>query len=70
MQIPNMQAPGGLYHDPFAWKDMSRGRVERFVLWQLQQGYAIGSVNMHLSIIKLYCKLAQGQEPSTRNMRR
>ena len=60
MQIPGMQALGDLYLDPFAWRDMSKGLVEGFVLWQLQQGYAIGSVNMRLSTIKLYCKLAQG----------
>ncbi|GAC1355099.1 MAG: hypothetical protein NVSMB38_34960 [Ktedonobacteraceae bacterium] len=68
MQIPDMQVLGNLYLDPFAWRDMSRGLVEGFVLWQLQRGYAIGSVNMRLSTIKLYCKLAQGQVHLTKNM--
>ncbi len=39
---------------------MTRGLVEGFVYWQVQWGYAIGSINMRLSTVKLYCKLAQG----------
>lgn len=41
-----------------AWKDVTHGIVEGFVHWQLIQGFAIGSVNVRLSTIKTYCKLA------------
>lgn len=60
MQIPGMRAMNDLYTDPCAWSGMTKGLIEGFVLWQLQQGYAISSVNMRLSTIKLYSKLAQG----------
>ena len=60
MQIPGMHALGDLFHDPCAWTGMTKGLIEGFVLWQLQQGYAISSVNMRLSTIKLYSRLAQG----------
>ncbi len=59
-QIPGLATVGELYSDPVAWFGMTKGLVEGFVQWQLQQGYAIGSVNMRLSTVKLYCKLAQG----------
>ncbi len=29
-----------------------------FVQWQVQQGYAIGSLNVRLSTVKRYCRLA------------
>jgi hypothetical protein len=32
--------------------------VAAFVQWQLSQGYAIGSINVRLSTIKTYAKLA------------
>jgi integrase len=59
-QIPGGVAVGNLYEDPSAWSGMTRGLVEGFVHWQEQQGYAIGSINMRLSTVKLYCKLAHG----------
>lgn len=58
--IPDLATVGDLYHDPAAWSGMSKGLVEGFVQWQLQQGYAIGSVNMRLSTVRLYARLAQG----------
>jgi integrase len=58
-QIPGLRSIGDLYDDPFAWHGMTSGLVEGFVQWQLCAGYAIGSVNMRLSTVKLYCKLAQ-----------
>ena len=60
LQLPGVQTVGDLYHDPCAWASMTKGLVEGFVRWQVQQGYAIGSINMRLSTVKLYCKLAQG----------
>ena len=59
-QIPGLSAIGDLYHDPAAWSGMSKGLVEGFVQWQLKEGYAIGSVNMRLSTVRLYARLAQG----------
>ncbi len=59
-QIPGLSTVGDLYADPAAWSGMTKGLVEGFVQWQLRQGYAISSVNMRLSTVKLYCKLAQG----------
>ena len=58
-QIPGLHTIGDLYQDPLAWQGMTKGLVEGFVQWQLQIGYAIGSINMRLSTVKLYCKLAQ-----------
>jgi integrase len=44
--------------DPDVWKNVTWGLVAAFVEWQLQQGYAIGSVNVRLSTVKTYAKLA------------
>ncbi|HEY4389548.1 MAG TPA: site-specific integrase [Ktedonobacteraceae bacterium] len=59
-QVPGLRAVGDLYQDPTAWHGMSKGLVEGFVQWQVGAGYAIGSINMRLSTVKLYCRLAQG----------
>jgi integrase len=58
--IPGLRTVGDLYQDPAAWHGMTRGLVEGFVQWQVRAGYAIGSINMRLSTVKLYCRLAQG----------
>ena len=47
-----------LSSSPEAWRGVTWGLVEGFVRWQLQQGYAVGSVNVRLSTVKLYCQLA------------
>ena len=59
-QVPGVVEIGDLYSDPIAWLGMSKGLVEGFVQWQLNQGYAIGSVNVRLSTVRLYTRLAQG----------
>src|SRR5918998_2515397 len=51
-------AAGDLYTDPAAWSGVTWGLVAGFVEWQLQQGYAIGSVNVRLATVKTYCQLA------------
>lgn len=43
---------------PGTWSDITHGLVAGFVKYQLQQGYAIGSINVRLSTIKRYCALA------------
>ncbi len=50
--------PGNLMHDPQAWLGMSWGLVEAFIQWQLREGYAIPSINVRLSTIKAYARLA------------
>ena len=46
-----------LLHDPTSWHGITYGLVDGFVRWMLGEGYAIGSVNVRLSTIKVYCKL-------------
>lgn len=40
------------------WRGMTWGIVEGFKRWMLAKGYAIGSVNVRLSTVKTYAKLA------------
>jgi integrase len=49
---------GNLTHEPVSWSGISWGLVEAFVAWQLQEGYAVGSINVRLSTVKSYAKLA------------
>lgn len=49
---------GNLAEDAEAWKGITWGLVAGFLAWLLGQGYAVGSVNLHLSTIKKYSKLA------------
>ena len=41
-----------------AWSGVTHGLVTAFVYWQLDRGYAVGSVNVRLSTVKRYAKLA------------
>lgn len=49
---------GDLSHNAAAWRVVTWGLVEAFVKWQVQKGYAITSVNVRLSSIKTYSRLA------------
>ena len=49
---------GALNEDPEAWRGVTWGLVEAFVKWQLKEGYAIASVNVRLSTLKSYARLA------------
>lgn len=49
---------GDFMNDPEAWRGVTWGLVEGFQKWQLGQGYAIGTINLRLSRVKAYCKLA------------
>jgi len=49
---------GALNEDPEAWRGVSWGLVEAFVKWQLKEGYAVASVNVRLSTVKSYARLA------------
>lgn len=41
-----------------AWSDITHGLVQGFVLWMLDMGYSIATVNNRLSAVKVYAKLA------------
>ena len=43
---------------PATWSGMTHGLIDGFVRYQVQQGYAIGSINVRLSTVKKYCALA------------
>jgi integrase len=53
-------APTGhdLAHDAKAWQPITWGLVTGFRQWQLQRGYAVGSVNVRLSTVRTYARLA------------
>lgn len=50
---------GDFYSDPESWRGITWGLVSGFVQWQLQNGYAVGSINVRLSSIKKYAALAE-----------
>jgi integrase len=43
---------------PAAWRGVTWGLVDGFAKWLLLRGYAVGTVNVRLSTIKTYSKLA------------
>ncbi len=49
---------GDLATEPGSWTGITWGIVEGFVPWQLKRGYAVGSVNVRLTTVKVYAKLA------------
>src|SRR2546430_7192552 len=49
---------GGLVSDLAHWSIVTWGLVEAFNRWQLEQGYATGSINVRLATIKVYVQLA------------
>lgn len=40
------------------WQHITFGLVEGFMRWQLQEGYSLGSINVRLNTIRMYCTLA------------
>ena len=51
-----------LFSDPTAWAGMTHGLLTGFVQWMLLDGYAIGSINVRLTTVRVYAKLA-GKAP-------
>ncbi len=49
---------GNLAEDAQAWRPVTWGLVEAFVKWQLNEGYAIKTINVRLSTLKSYARLA------------
>ena len=47
-----------LYTNPQAWAGIDGGIVEFYKEWQLQEGYALESINVRLSTVKRYAALA------------
>lgn len=47
-----------LFNDPSSWEHITHGLVTAFVKWMLQEGYAIGTINLRLSTVRTYAKLA------------
>ena len=56
--VPGTPSRADLAEDPAAWVGVTWGLLSRFVAWLLDRGYAIGTVNGCLSIVKTYAKLA------------
>lgn len=56
--IPDAPTSDDLYSTPDAWRGVTWGLVEAWRNWSLQQGYSVGSVNVRLSTVKQYAKLA------------
>ena len=50
--------PGDLTTNPQNWEGITWGLVRGFVLWQINIGYAMSTVNFRLSTIKVYAKMA------------
>ncbi len=49
---------GDLALDASAWRPVTWGLVETFVRWMVQEGYAVKTINVRLSTIKTYARLA------------
>lgn len=47
-----------LLSSPSAWLDITHGMIDSFAKWMIQEGFAIGSINIRLSTVKTYFKLA------------
>ncbi|WP_376795652.1 tyrosine-type recombinase/integrase [Thermogemmatispora sp.] len=47
-----------LFLEAATWRFVSAGLVQLFVSWMERQGYAIQTINVRLSTVKRYCRLA------------
>lgn len=56
--IPGAPTGQALANNPAAWAGLTWGLVAIFLRWLLRGGYAIGTVNGHLSTVKSYARLA------------
>ena len=53
-----LESIGDMANDPTSWAGVTWGLIAAFLEWQLKEGYAIGSINVRLSTVKVYAKLA------------
>jgi integrase len=58
LQASGIADVGDLLHDPHAWRHITYGLISGFVRWQMQDGYAVGSVNRRLATVKQFVTLA------------
>jgi integrase len=59
LSLAGLQITGqDLMMDITSWAGITHGIVSGFIRWQEQEGYAIGSINVHLATVKRYCSLA------------
>lgn len=58
LRAAGVPAVGNLAEEVSAWAGVSWGLIEAFARWQLQQGYAVGTINVRLATVKTFCKLA------------
>lgn len=56
--VPVDVVPEDLERNPRAWTGITAGLIEAFAKWLLIEGYALGTVNGHLSTLKTYVRLA------------
>ena len=49
---------GDLQNDPDAWAGIEWGLITAWAGWMVQQGYAVGSINVRLSTVRAYARLA------------
>ncbi len=49
---------GSLASEPAAWTGITWGLVEGWIEWMLAAGYSVGSVNVRLSTVKTYARVA------------
>lgn len=54
----NAPAARALATEPVAWRGATWGLVEGFARWLLLAGYAVGTINGALSVVKMYARLA------------
>lgn len=47
-----------LMYNPMSWNGITYGLIDDFVRWMTKEGFAIGSINVRLSTVKVYIKLA------------
>lgn len=52
------QTAATLTRSPALWRNIGRGLVRAYQQWLLKQGYAVGTVNVRLAVIRKYVRLA------------
>lgn len=58
LEESELQAADAFQHRASMWTNITYGLVSGFVRWQLQEGYAVSSVNIRTSTVKQYASLA------------
>lgn len=56
--VSDVPTAAALMESPQAWAGVTGGLILSFREWQMQQGYAIGTVNRQLATLRTYAKMA------------